>query len=97
MPIIPHFANECLEDLKLNNEIKWPIYSKNLIENEEIQFVVQINGRKRSVIKIKKDSNEEEIMKIIENEKIQEKYFKNKNIKKKIFVKNRLINILINE
>ena len=97
LPIIPHFANECLEDLKLNNEIKWPIYSKNLIENEEIQFVVQINGRKRSVIKIKKDSNEEEIMKIIENEKIQEKYFKNNNIKKKIFVKNRLINILINE
>ena len=97
LPIIPHFANECLEDLKLNNEIKWPIYSKNLIENEEIQFVVQINGRKRSVIKIKKDSNEEEIMKIIETEKIQEKYFRNNNIKKKIFVKNRLINILIDE
>ena len=44
-----------------------------------------------------KDLNEEDVMKILVDEKIKEKYFEKKKIKKKIFVKNRLINILTDE
>ncbi len=96
-PVIPHFANECLEDLKENNDIRWPEYDEKLIDDKEINFVVQINSKKRAIINVGKDLNEEDVMKILVDEKIKEKYFEKKKIKKKIFVKNRLINILTDE
>ena len=96
-PVIPHFANECLEDLKENNDIRWPEYDEKLIDDKEINFVVQINSKKRAIINVRKDLNEEDVMKILVDEKIKEKYFEKKKIKKKIFVKNRLINILTDE
>ena len=67
------------------------------LQNENIDYVVQINGRKRASVKAKKDLNEENILNIAKNEKLLDKYLKNKSIKKIIFVKNRLINILVNE
>ena len=40
---------------------------------------------------------EEEVLNIAKNDKLLDKYLNNKSIKKVIFVKNRLINILVNE
>ena len=96
-PFIPHFANECLNDLGFYEEIKWPQYDKLALEKEEIKFVIQINGKKRDILNVKKDIKEIEVMQKIKNKKILKKYLSEKNIKKIIFVKNRLINILINE
>ncbi len=96
-PFIPHFANECLNDLGFYEEIKWPQYDKLALEKEEIKFVIQINGKKRDILNVKKDIKEIEVMQEIKNKKILKKYLSQKNIKKIIFVKNRLINILINE
>ena len=96
-PFIPHFANECLNDLGFYEEIKWPQYDKLALEKEEIKFVIQINGKKRDILNVKKDIKEIEVMQEIKNKKILKKYLSEKNIKKIIFVKNRLINILINE
>ena len=97
MPVIPHFVNECLTDLNLNKNIEWPEFDKSKIEDEEINLVVQINGKKRGIIKVIKNIDEEELMKMIKNDKMIEKYLNNAKIKKTIFVKNRLINILIDE
>ena len=48
-PIIPHFTSECLsDDLKLNTFQKWPEVDKNLIKNETVEYVIQINGKKRA-------------------------------------------------
>ena len=52
-PVIPHFANECLENLKLNKEVRWPIFDKNILETDEVKYVIQINGKKRSIITAK--------------------------------------------
>ena len=49
------------------------------------------------IIKAEKDLSEEKILNIAKNEKLLDKYLNNKSIKKVIFVKNRLINILVNE
>ena len=53
--------------------------------------------KKRSILSIKKGSKEQDIMKTIKKDKIIDKYVKNKEIKKIIFVENRLMNILVNE
>ena len=94
-PIIPHFANECLDTIGQNNNIFWPTYSDKLIEEKEVNIVIQINGKKRSVIKVKKDIQEDELYKIVFSEEKILKYLDKKITKKKIYVKNRLINLII--
>ena len=95
--IIPHFSNECLEDLNMNNNITWPQYDKKALEDEEVQFVIQINSKKRTLLKVKKGILKQELLEIAKKDKIVDKYLNNKKIKKIIFVENRLMNILINE
>ena len=54
MPIIPHFANECLEMNKFKkNELNWPKYDEKLLIEDNINFVIQINGKKRALIQAK--------------------------------------------
>ena len=96
-PVIPHFVSECLEDLQVKEVIKWPDYKKELLENNEVSFVVQINGKKRALLKVRKDISETELLEIIKKDKISSKYLFNLKIKKIIFVKNRLINVLTDE
>ena len=96
-PVVPHFVNESLKDINLNENIKWPLFDKNLVEDKAINFVLQINGKKRFLLQAKKDTDKEEIMKIIKENSNTNKFIKNKVIKKIIFVQNRLINILIND
>ena len=94
-PILPHFTSECLSMINITTNITWPSYDENLIKDDMIKIVVQINGKKREIIQMKKNLNEEDVVKIIfENNKLNNQLF-NKTIKRKIFVKNRLINFII--
>ena len=93
-PLIPHFTNECLAAIN-QNEIKWPSVASEELEEENINFVVQINGKKKTVLKVKNNINEKDLLKEIEENKETEKLLKNQKIQKTIFVSNRLINIII--
>ena len=93
-PFIPHFSNECLNTIN-ENQINWPKISKKDLIEEDINFVVQINGKKRAILKIKRDVVEKEILKIIKTNLEIEKFLKDQSIKKSIFVPNRLINIIL--
>ena len=93
-PIIPHFASECLEDLSFDNLNKWPDVDKSLLQKQMIEYVIQINGKKRGLIKENTDMNEKEFLKKTKDNKIMKKALQDKKIKKTFFVKNRLINIL---
>jgi len=90
-------ANECLLDIGYKQKLNWPIINKDYLKNKIIEYVVQINGKKRITIKADKDLAEENILNIAKNEKLLDKYLNNKSIKKTIFIKNRLINIVVNE
>ena len=96
-PAIPHFAAECMEDLGLNDKVIWPKINTNLLEEEKIDYVIQINGKKRAILNENRDMDQDSLMKKIISNKLSEKYLKDKSISKIIFVKNRLINLLVNE
>ena len=93
-PFIPHFSNECLNTIN-EDQIKWPKVSKGDLIEEDINFVVQINGKKRAILKVKRDMIEKEILETIKINQEIEKFINNQKIKKSIFVPNRLINIII--
>ena len=93
-PFIPHFSNECLSSINVS-QITWPTVSKEDLIEKEVNFVVQINGKKRTILKVKTDITEEEILQIIQINQEIEKFLKDQKIKKSIFVPNRLINIIL--
>ena len=98
MPLLPHFASECLITLnsKLNiDNISWPTYDRTLIEASDCNIVIQINGKKRSLIKLPIDSKENFVVEKAKQEVNIKKYLANNNVKKLIYVKNKLINFII--
>ncbi len=96
-PIIPHFASECLEELNLEILQKWPQVDKSLLQKQMIDYVIQVNGKKRGLIKENADINEKEFLNKTKDNEIMKKILQDKKIKKTFFVKNRLINILLND
>ncbi len=93
-PILPHFANECLSITKAKN-LKWPKYDVTMLKEEIVNVVIQINGKKRGLIQTKPDTDEEKLIELIKNDEKIMKYFAQKNIKRKIYIKNKLLNIIL--
>ncbi len=95
-PVIPHFSNECMEMIAIKEKILWPKVDEKFLFEDNIKFVVQFNGKTRKIIISKRDTTEDLLLnKIREDNKLNE-YLKNKDIQKKIFIPNKLINIITN-
>ena len=95
IPVTPHLANECLEKLNYTSDVNWPNVEQKYLQQETNDIVVQVNGKKRSIISVEKDLKEEEIIKQIKNGKLIDKYLNNGRLIKTIYVKNRLINYIV--
>ena len=95
MPVIPHFSNECLSRLNLTEKLVWPKYNESLLEENFVNIVIQINGKKRGLLKTSKNISEAQLIEKIMEEVKLTKYLKDMEIKKKIFIPNKLINIII--
>ena len=96
-PVIPHFSNECLSEIGASENIIWPSYDANELEEKDVNIVVQINGKKRALLNTKKGTTEKTLLESTKKDRNISKYLENKQIKKIIFVQDRLINILVNE
>tara|TARA_B100000683_G_scaffold158148_1_gene152634 strand:+ start:255 stop:548 length:294 start_codon:yes stop_codon:yes gene_type:complete len=95
-PVIPHFSNECLKLIDKNlGPIEWPKINKKLIEEQIINYVIQVNGKKRGLIQAEKDILEENLINLVEKRDDIKKYFVDKTIKKRIFIPNKLLNIIV--
>ena len=94
-PVLPHLISECLFDLEVKNTSIWPEINAKYLEEKSINIVVQINGKKRDLITCEKDISEEELIKKIDERKELNKYFNNKKIIKKIYVKNKIVNFIL--
>ena len=95
MPIIPHFSNECW--LKFEKDFYWPSYEASLLEEKDCIIVVQVNGKKRGIFKIAVNSDEDLIIKNAKNIDNVSRNIKDKMIKKNIYVKNKLVNFIVEE
>ena len=95
LPIIPHFASECMQLNQFEINQSWPDYDKEKLIDENTKIVVQINGKKRDLVEVKRDISEENLIIGIKNNNKISKYLNNKKILKVIFIKNKIINIII--
>ena len=94
-PIIPHLALECLVEVDKKFTATWPIADLKQIEKETFNIVVQIQGKKRGLLISETDTSEEQLLKKIKEDDIFNKFIKDKKIKKCIYIKNKLINLII--
>ena len=94
-PVLPHFSNECLEMIGNKAEISWPNYDSKFLEEDTVSIVIQINGKKRGLINTAKDTDENNIFNQINNDEKLLKYIEKVKIKKKIYVKNKIMNLII--
>jgi len=95
IPFTPHLAYECLDLLGQKEINKWPEVRNELNINEIIKIAVQINGKTREIIEVKKDLDEKNVIDESRKYKKISTNLENKKIIKIIFVKNRIINYLI--
>ena len=95
LPITPHLASECLSEIKKNKNYLWPEVNKKYLKNKEYNIVVQINGKKRGLILIENSINESNLIEKIRETKELEKFLRGKDIVKTIFIKDKLINLII--
>ena len=95
MPVMPHIISECLYKLNINKKISWPLVNEKYLNNKNLEIVIQVNGKKRSLISVQNDISEKDLVKFIKDKKLIDKYLVDGNILKTIYVKNRLINYII--
>ena len=98
-PFAPHITEELWQTVLKNKKSihleAWPQYDEALLIDGPVDLVIQVNGTKRDVLKITKGLSEEEVKRIVLGNENIKKYLVRKDIKKFIYVKNRLTNIVI--
>jgi leucyl-tRNA synthetase len=96
LPIIPHFANECLKSLNLTKNVKWPEIDTKSLVKDTIKYVIQINGKTRQLIEDASNLSENDLVNLIKKDTKLSKYIpEDSKIKKIIFIPNKLINIIV--
>lgn len=102
-PIMPFLAEELWQEVNDYKEWSkeksihlqsWPEYKEELARKETFQIGIQINGKIRDDIEVERDEEEESIEKrVLKKEKVK-KYVKDKEIKKFIYVPNKIVSIV---
>ncbi|QCI25638.1 leucine--tRNA ligase [Buchnera aphidicola (Sitobion avenae)] len=97
-PFIPHFCffvwNYFDENISIENQ-KWPVFKEDILLKKYSIIIAQINGKTRCTIKVSNNLTKEEIFLYVQNEPKIKKYLNNINIKKIIYIPNKIINFVI--
>ena len=94
----PHIAEEVWQMLGHNKTITfedWPNHDENSLILDKIHLVVSVNGKKRAEIDLDRSLSDGEIKEKVKNIPAINSYIKDKEIKKFIIVKDKLVNIVV--
>lgn len=97
-PFAPHLAEELWSKFGQKESIhnqKWPKYEPKLVKEEKITLVIQINGKVRDKIEVESSLSEKEAKELVLGREKIKKWIEDKEIKKIIFVPEKLINIVV--
>jgi leucyl-tRNA synthetase len=98
-PLAPFTAEELSVKLNLSKgsifKARWPSYDPNALKEEEITYVVQVNGRLRATVEAPVGLSNEELKKLVLGSDKVKTYLKDKEIVKTIVVPNKLVNIVV--
>lgn len=96
-PIMPHMAEELWSQFNESDTITyqpWPTYDPSKIVEDEVEMIVQVNGKVRAKLKLAKDTDKDSAEKAALADDNVQKFVEGKDIKKVIVVPNKIVNIV---
>jgi leucyl-tRNA synthetase len=97
-PFAPHVTEELwgmFGEKQTINLSKWPKPDEKLMKDEEVKIVIQINGKFKMELMIQADDSEDVVKQKALTNEVVVKHIVGREVKKVIYVKNRLINIVV--
>lgn len=97
-PFAPHISEEIYSIIGGKNSIfkneRWPQYKEEHLTEENITIAITVNGKKRSTIDVPFNSDEDYVLEKALNDENVKKYVNKENLIKKVFVKNKILNLI---
>lgn len=97
-PYTPHLAEELWQMLGHEPSVSkesWPLWDEEKTKDDEIELVIQINGKLRARIKTSAQSSKEDLLSTAKNDETVQKWLEGKEIIKEIVVPGKLVNIVV--
>lgn len=97
-PFAPHLAEEAWEILGGEGSLtytSWPQVDSRFLKEDVISIVVQVNGKLRGMLEVPLDTSELEVLAAAQQSPSIGRYLDGKAIRKRIFVQNRLLNLVV--
>ena len=98
VPFAPHISSELWQQLGNDDFIEksgWPKWNEELLKADEIQIIVQVNGKLRGKIKVSPSASEDQILDLAKSEENVIKHLAGKQVVKEIFVPNKIVNLVV--
>ncbi|MGO9016360.1 MAG: leucine--tRNA ligase [Dissulfurispiraceae bacterium] len=97
-PFAPHLTSEMWE-MTISKDARvmdqgWPEYDSSLITEESVTIAVQVNGKLRGTVQVEKGISQDNLFELVTNDEKFSKYIHGNNIKKVIFVPDKLLNVV---
>jgi leucyl-tRNA synthetase len=97
-PIVPHICSQLWRELGHENELinqPWLVIDESALIQDELELVVQINGKLRGKVIVPASATKEEIEAIALNDETVLRFIDGQTIKKLIVVPKKLVNIVV--
>jgi len=97
-PFAPHFSEECWERLGHHGGVfdaRWPAWDDALAVSDQVELPVQVNGKTRSKVQVPRDATEQMAAAAAQADPAVRKFTEGKQVRKVIYVPNRLINLVV--
>ena len=98
-PIVPHMTNHLWNELGhqgLIADVAWPAHDESALVKDEIELVVQVNGKLRSKITVPVDADNSAVEEVALSDEKVKISIGDSTIRKVIVVPKRLVNIVAN-
>ena len=95
MPVMPHVISEAISELDNKENLSWPIADQRYLTEKFVNIVIQVNGKKKSLIKMEKDLDDHKLLEKVKKDLKISYILDDKKILKHIIVKNKLINLIV--
>ena len=97
-PVAPHFAEECWERMGHRESVfdaRWPGWDEGLVVEDQVEIVVQINGKTRAKVTVARDADEETVVAAAMRDATVGRLVEGKQVLKRVYVRNRLLNLVL--
>lgn len=97
-PLAPHLADELWQHLGNKGFVmdqKWPEWDEKLTVSNTMVIAIQVNGKVRGDIEVASTATEQEILKLAKENENAKKFMEGKELKKEIYVKGKLVSLVV--